>query len=81
MQKAVAFQALISEVFVSQAAKVCNFQNQKKQTQIPVWDGSKGGTANAVGYARSKKVPMVIIDPTKLEIDEGHKFLHDLTNG
>jgi uncharacterized phage-like protein YoqJ len=38
----------------------------KADAVIAVWNGSKGGTANAVGYARNKKVPMVVIDPNNL---------------
>lgn len=33
---------------------------------VAIWDGTTGGTANCVGYARSKGVPMVRIDPTTL---------------
>jgi uncharacterized phage-like protein YoqJ len=33
---------------------------------VAIWDGSEGGTANCVGYARYKRVPMVIINPKEL---------------
>lgn len=33
---------------------------------VAIWDGTTGGTANCVGYARHKGVPMVHIDPTAL---------------
>lgn len=36
----------------------------KADTVIAVWDGSSGGTSNAVGYARNRKANLVIIDPT-----------------
>lgn len=31
---------------------------------VAIWDGSSGGTANCVGYARNQRKPMVHIDPT-----------------
>lgn len=33
---------------------------------VAIWDGSAGGTANCVGYARYKKVPMLLINPSEL---------------
>lgn len=33
---------------------------------VAVWDGTSGGTANCVGYARNRQVPMVRIDPRNL---------------
>jgi uncharacterized phage-like protein YoqJ len=38
---------------------------------IAVWDGSKGGTANCVAYAKSINKPVIIIDPCD------HKFTLD----
>lgn len=36
---------------------------------VAVWDGTSGGTANCVNYARSKKVPMVLINPNSIELN------------
>ena len=33
---------------------------------VAIWDGSQGGTANCVGYARSQHKPMLIINPKDL---------------
>jgi len=35
---------------------------------IAIWDGSSGGTANCVRYARSKKKTLIIINPNTLEV-------------
>ena len=37
---------------------------------IAVWDGTKGGTANCVKYAREVNKPMVLINPNKLDKEE-----------
>ena len=33
---------------------------------VAIWDGSDGGTANCVEYARRKKVPMLRVNPSEL---------------
>lgn len=33
---------------------------------VAIWDGSQGGTANCVGYARNRKVPLLIVNPKDL---------------
>jgi nucleoside 2-deoxyribosyltransferase len=33
---------------------------------IAVWDGTSGGTANCVGYAKRVGKPIVYIDPTNI---------------
>ena len=37
---------------------------------VAVWNGSGGGTANCVTAAKEKGIPIVMIDPRKLEKDE-----------
>lgn len=34
---------------------------------LAVFDGTNGGTANCVRYARSKNKPIIVIDPTKAQ--------------
>jgi uncharacterized phage-like protein YoqJ len=36
---------------------------------LAVWDGSSGGTANCVAYARSRNRKIEIIDPDSLDLD------------
>ena len=36
---------------------------------IAVWDGSEGGTGNCVEYARSRALPVEIIDPRTLKLE------------
>lgn len=43
-----------------------------------IWDGSKGGTANCVNYARKKKKTIVIIDPATWKMTIEHHVLLDV---
>ena len=66
---------VLSEKYTSYCMHVRNkYLVDNSDSMIAVWDGSPGGTGGTVALARKKGVPVTVIDPATLAVEEPITF-------